>query len=372
MRRSISIGKIMGIDIQLHYSWFLIFALLTVSLSIGYMPQQYPGLAQSTYWIIGAAASVSLFISVLLHELSHSYVAMRKNIRIPRIVLFFFGGISQMANEAHKPSDEIKIALAGPFLSFGLAAILIGGWFLMQLSNLNFVELVAIVQYGGIINVLLGAFNLLPAFPMDGGRVLRAKLWQRSGDILDATSIAVKVSRYFAYALIFGSFALIFILRDFSALWLLVIGLFLRSAADSALVQTRLKYGLKDVTARDVAVPRESIDASASLQQLSEYSDGMPRDKIPVTSEGNIVGIIVTKDLKDIPETSWESRRVDELMKSVDDNMVVGPNTPALEVLSLMTKKGKTEAFVVEEDKFVGVVKYRNLIDYAYKRETIS
>ena len=175
---SIRLGKIMGIPVRIHYTLWIIFVLIAWSLARGYKPQQYPGLSTITYWAIGIASAVILFASVLIHELSHSYVAKKNGLPIARITLFFFGGVSEMTEEPQDPGLEVRMAVAGPLMSFLIAGVLGGSWYLAQFAKAP-VAITATLGYGALINAILGVFNLLPAFPLDGGRVFRGSLWKR-------------------------------------------------------------------------------------------------------------------------------------------------------------------------------------------------
>lgn len=172
---SIRLGKIMGIPVRIHYTLWLVFILIAWSLAHGYMPRQYPGLSTLTYWAIGITSAIILFASVLVHELSHSYIAKKNGLPIARITLFFFGGVSEMTEEPQDPKLEVKMAAAGPLMSFLIAGILGSTWYLSELAKAS-VAITAILGYGALINAILGLFNLLPAFPLDGGRVFRNTL----------------------------------------------------------------------------------------------------------------------------------------------------------------------------------------------------
>ena len=168
---SVSLGKIMGIPVRIHYTLWFVFLLIAWSLAYGYMPHQYPGLSELTYWTIGITSAIVLFVSVLVHELSHSYIAKKNGLPIARITLFFFGGVSEMTEEPRDPGLEVRMAAAGPLMSFLIAGILGAIWYVGQAAHLPII-ITATVGYGALINAVLGAFNLLPAFPLDGGQHL--------------------------------------------------------------------------------------------------------------------------------------------------------------------------------------------------------
>src|SRR5437867_7545722 len=190
---SLNIGRIIGIPVRIHYTLWLVLLLIAWSLAEGYMPQHYPGLGATTYWAIGIFSAIILFVSVFLHELSHSYIAKKNGLPIARITLFFFGGVSEMTEEPKDAGLEVLMAAAGPLTSFAIAGVMGTLWLLFMLVSAP-VAILAILGYGALINAVLGVFNLIPAFPLDGGRVLRGSLWKRSRNLLGATGSATRVS----------------------------------------------------------------------------------------------------------------------------------------------------------------------------------
>jgi Zn-dependent protease len=357
----------MGIEIQLHYSWFFIFLLITASLALGYMPHHYPGLSQETYWLIGASSAGILFTSVLFHELSHSFVAMRKGIRIPSIMLYFFGGVAKMAEEPRTPSDEMKMSIAGPLFSFAIGGILLFLWLIAESANLG-VELSAVFRYGGYINLFVGAFNMMPAYPMDGGRVLRAAFWRRSKDVVRATISAAKISIIFSYALIFGSFPVFFFTRDASGIYLIFIGLYLKSTAESSLRHTVLSRNLEGAYAVDIVAFPVTVSPNTTLEEFSEVYGRVEQKRFPVVDNEVLVGIFETGDMKKTVREKLHVITVKHLMHSLDEYIVVTPNTSANDILSKMAERETNEVLVVAENRLVGKVSYYDLIKYARLR----
>ncbi len=206
LRGSFRLGRIFGIEIRIHYTWLLIFFLVAWSLAQGFFPETNPEWDTATYWITGIVASLLLFVSVLLHELAHSLVAQAQGIPVRSITLFIFGGVSRIEKEAEKPKAEFVMAIVGPLTSLALAGLF---WGLLQIVQNSDSQLAAILLYLALINALLAAFNLLPGFPLDGGRILRSILWSTTGNLTKATNIAATVGRLLGWALIaFGVFQL--------------------------------------------------------------------------------------------------------------------------------------------------------------------
>ena len=237
------IGRVAGIEIAIHPSWLVIALLLTYSLAAFQFPNQFRGWSPGLYWAVGVATALLFFVSVLAHELSHALVARRFALPVTRITLFIFGGATQIEGDAGQPRQEALMAAAGPAMSLAIGLILLG---LAQLVNQ--VQLVALLGWLGVINVLLAIFNLIPGFPMDGGRILRAVLWRLSGDRLVATRNAGTVGRLIAYAMIgFGVFLALQPGGLIGGLWLALIGWFLSNAAEATVAQVGVERSLRGI-----------------------------------------------------------------------------------------------------------------------------
>jgi len=266
MPGSLRIGKIAGIDIYIHVSWIIILVLLTVSLAIGWFPQLYPGQSTANYWIVSLIAALLLFVSVLLHELAHSLVARRRGLPVKNITLFIFGGVSNIEQEPKDPGIEFQVAVVGP-----LTSILIGVVCLLLQLPLRGTNspLEEILYYLAVTNILLGVFNLIPAFPLDGGRVLRSIIWRISGSMRQATRVASITGQVIAYLFIFGGIWLFFTGYILNGIWLGFIGWFLLSSAQSANSQVMLASVFNGVTVGEVMNPTPTtVPANISLQQL--------------------------------------------------------------------------------------------------------
>ncbi len=232
-RHAIPLGRVFGIIVDLDYSWFLVFGLLTWILAVSYYPAEFKNWSQEMYWIMGAATAILLFVSVLLHELGHSVVAKGFGIPVPRITLFVFGGVSQIATEPSDAKKEFWMAVAGPAVSFVLAA----GFWELRLILRSAPPLFALAKYMASLNLVLGVFNLIPGLPLDGGRVFRAIVWGISHDFRRATSVATLTGRFFGFLLIFIGVWQVLSGNLLNGVWTAFIGWFLESAAASQLQQ---------------------------------------------------------------------------------------------------------------------------------------
>jgi len=370
---SFNIGRIMGIPVRIHYTLWLVLVLIAWSLADGYMPQHYPGLGTTTYWVIGIVSAIILFVSVFLHELSHSYIAKKNGLPIARITLFFFGGVSEMSEEPKNAALEVRMAAAGPLTSFLIAIFLGGFWYLTVLIN-GPVPIIATLYYAAFLNGVLGAFNLIPAFPLDGGRVLRGSLWRRSKNLLGATLNATRVSE--AISLLMMAVGLFFVIfGDFiNGLWIIFLGWFIRSGAETSLRQTRLTESLAGVRVGDI-MTRELLTVSpdASVQQLvSDYFLVHPHGGYPVVSSGKLLGVVTMSSVRSIPREKREIERVSEAMVPYERTFTVSPNALAIDALQLMAKNGVGRLIVMDGDRIAGMVTRGDLMKTMKARQDLG
>lgn len=359
---SIRIGSILGISIEINFTWFIIFALVTLSLATAYFPQQFPELPTTTNFILGVITSIFFFGSVIFHELFHSIVAKLNNIPIRKITLFIFGGVAQMSQEPPSPGVEFKMAVAGPLSSLGLAFIFGLVWLLARSLSLS-VFVIAPAQYLSWINALLAVFNLLPGFPLDGGRVLRAGLWGWSKDITAATRIASRVGEGFAYLLIFMGF--LGVLRGQWGLgWFILIGWFLQQAAQSSYQHLIFERSLSNVKVADIMTREvETVAPDISLDRLvDEYFLKFKFGRFPVVSDGQLLGIITLHDIKEVPREEWAFKAAKDILTPLEKTMTVGPQDEAVQVLTRMAQSEVGHLLVVENNSLVGLVTRSDII----------
>jgi Zn-dependent protease len=353
---SVKVGKISGITIKLHYSWFIIFVLMAWSLASGYLPDGYPDQSTTFYWSVGIMAAAALFLSVLIHEVSHSLVAKRYKIQVESITLYFLGGVSETAEEAHTAKEELRMAVAGPATSLGLGVV----FYLLWLGSAITLPLavVAVLEYASYINFLLAAFNMIPAFPMDGGRVLRAIIWERRKDILPSTRLATFVSKVISYGFIALGLMDMFFYSGFDGLWLLIIGYFVSSSADASMNETRISQALAGVKVEDI-MSREvhTVEPGISIQDIvNRYFSTYKHHGFPVVSQGELIGIITLEDVRRVPPESWDERRVDGVMKPFKELLTSKPGDAALDALIKMAKGNVGRLPVLDEGRLVGII----------------
>ncbi len=362
------IGRVMGIPIRVHASWFLVFLFMTWTLATGYLPEALPGLTEERYWGMGAIAAILLFCSVLVHELGHSYVAKRYHIPIGQITLFLFGGVAQMGKEPPSPRAEFLIAIAGPIVSVLLGAVCLG------LAAASEVALTAASAHGfvvlggllGMVNVQLGLFNLIPGFPLDGGRVLRAGLWRWSSDFARATRQAAMFGLGFGLLFVAAGIGLIGgtvagAIED-SAVgnggWLIFIGAFLFVAARNARRHMAVLSALDGTAVREVMTTAMSPIAPAlSLREaVDQYFVPQGGGGGPVVEDGQVVGLITVEQVQAIPQGLWTWRTVREVMHPSAPELFVAPDRSLKQALQQMGEADLERLVVLEEGKPIGVI----------------
>jgi Zn-dependent protease/predicted transcriptional regulator len=370
------IGRALGIPIHLHASWFAVFFFVTWSLATGYLPETLPGLSIPRYWGMGGIAALLLFLSVLLHELGHSYVALRYQIPIRQITLFIFGGMAHMGKEPPSPRAEFLIAMAGPLVSFILGAGCLGGAMAVEslFAQSGAQGLVVLGSLLGMVNVQLGLFNLIPGFPLDGGRVLRAGLWARNKDFNRATSQAALVGIGFGVTL--GLIGTILMAGAWSGVlgqsiatngvWLIFIGAFLFSAALASKRQTAPRILLASVTVRQVMVQRVvTLLPDMSVQDaVDQYFVAQGCGEFPVCEEGQVLGVVTVRDVQALPTALWPWRRVCEIMRPTSPAFCIPPDWSIMQAMDRMVQGGLDCLVVMENREIVGLVTQSAIAQY--------
>ncbi|NWF77595.1 MAG: site-2 protease family protein [Chloroflexi bacterium] len=368
MRGNISLGKIFGIPLRLHYTWFIIFALVTSSLVLYPLVEPpYPPIEQRI--ISGILTSLLFFASIITHELAHSILAIRNNIPVKEITLFVFGGVSQITKEATHPRAELLIAIVGPLTSLALAGIFYGLHLL--LAGTQQILAASLMQWLAWINVFLAAFNLIPGFPLDGGRIFRALVWRKTQDYHKATRIATKVGQGIAYALIAGGIALILIFRLWSnGMWLIFIGWFLSDAARASYQQILLRDALAGVTARQVTdYGSPLIPPHMNLMELvQQYVLPTGRTCFLVSWGAELEGMVTLQQIKKVPRTRWAITSVQDIMTPASKLKVAYADEDLLSVLQDMNGESAEHIPVIEAGNVVGIINREDIARFLRTR----
>ena len=361
-RHGIPIGRLFGISIDLDYSWFLIVALLTWMLAASYYPTEFPGWTNAAYWGIGFATAILLFVSVLVHELAHSLVALRYGIPVPRITLFLFGGVSQIATEPPSAASEFWIAIAGPITSLVIAAICWEIEPLFAQAELVF----ALVKYLALLNLILALFNLIPGFPLDGGRVFRAIIWRTTQNYHRATVAAGMSGRFFGFLLIFLGIWQALTGDIGGGIWIALIGWFLESAAGSQLQQESVKSMLGSHTVAD-AMQRDfpRIMGDISVQELLEhYMAHSTAHAVMMTAPDGTSGVVTLAALQNIPRDMWPYTMASQAMTPLRVAETTQPGAILWSALDRMGRGGANQLPVVDETGVVGMLSREDILHY--------
>jgi Zn-dependent protease len=358
------IGQIGGIGISIDSSWLIIFALFVFLLGFSFFPAAAPGFPAGWYWLAAVLTTLLFFASVVAHELAHSLLARRSGLCVRNITLFIFGGVSQLEDEPNTAWDEFKIAVAGPLTSVLLGAL----FFLVTLAlrPLGIGLLLAALTYLWFINVALAVFNLLPGFPLDGGRVFRALVWRVTGNFLRATRIAAAVGQTFGWILIIGGVASAFFIPGFglSGLWFALIGWFLVSAARNSYQQTVLRDTLVRVPIMEMLNPNvEALSPEMSVEQVvREFFLRESASALPVEEDGRLLGIVSVEDVQQVPREHWQTTPVRQVLKPVTNEQVLHPDDDAWDAVNRMQQTARDRVLVVETDGHVDGVVTRGAI----------
>lgn len=357
---SLKIATVLGIPIRVHFSWLILFGLITWSLSTYYFPRAAPELPTLSHWASGALAAVMLFLSVAFHELAHSVVARRYRVAIVDITLFIFGGVAQMRGEPQEPKAEFAIAIAGPLSSLALGLI-----FFACASVSSHMFWNPLFLYVARLNAVLAAFNLIPGFPMDGGRVVRAYLWKRSKDFLRATRKAADYGQRIALAFIgFGLASLVLGLAD--GVWLMFVGWFLYSAAQSSFQQASIQSSLLGVRVRDVmvrevvSIPAHTTTERAVNHFFLRYGFG----GFPVMHQDRVQGIVTLKEIKNVPREQWTSVTVGEIAAPHEEKYEISGDDDAWKALETMINEDQGRLLVTEEGRVIGLITRNGIAQY--------
>jgi Zn-dependent protease len=363
------IARIFGVPVYLHFSWVIIFGLVTWTLAAGYFPSQYPGLPASSQWAKALVVSLLFFLSILLHELAHAVVALRHGISMRSITLFIFGGVASMEKDPPDGATELKIAVVGPIVSLALA----GSFWLASLATVLGPSARAVVLYLAQINLVLALFNLVPAFPLDGGRILRGFLWRSTGK-LQATRAAVGAGTFFAYFLIVSGVFRLLGGSGVAGVWQILIGWFLKEAATGAWRGASLEETLHGLTVRDAMLTDvATLPAHISLAEAArDYFARTGFGAYPVERNGETVGLLCLRDLLRHTQEEREASAVQAAMTPLRSEIVIGPGEPLRTALSRMAERGASRLLVMEGERMVGYLTLSTVMRYVHVREQLA
>lgn len=356
--------RLFGIPFYLDVSWLIILALLTWTLT-SYFGQELPGLEWPAYWVMGLVTALTFFACILLHEMGHALVARSSGMPVRGITLFLFGGVAELGGEPPSAGREFFMAIAGPAVSLVLA---VGFWVTAMLGTRTGWPPAAVVvlDYLAGINLVVLAFNLVPAFPLDGGRVLRSALWGATGDLRRATYWASLLGQGFAWLLILVGVWQFFAGNFIGGMWMGLIGLFLRSASQGGYQQVLVRQALEGEPIRRFMNPEPVVvPPSLDLERwVEDYVYRYHRKSFPVAADGRLEGLVTTRDLAQYPRAEWGRHTVAELMRRDLKALSIAPDAEALDALRKMERTGSSRLLVTDGDRLVGIVSLKDLLRF--------
>jgi Zn-dependent protease/CBS domain-containing protein len=370
---SYTLFRVIGFEVKANVSWLFLALLVTWSLAEGFFPFAYPDLPVATYWLMALAGMIGLFASLLFHELSHSVVARAYGLPVGGITLFLFGGVAEMLSEPKTPKAEFRIAIAGPIASVVLGVLFTVLSVLLGLLGVP-AHIAGVAGYLGFINFLLAIFNMIPGFPLDGGRVLRAALWHRSGDIRWATKWASRMGQGFGYLLVLLGIVSFVLGNIVAGMWWFLIGLFVSAAAAAGYRQLLTQQALQGrrvrhfMTAEPVTVP-----AQATLRDFVEdYLYHHALDLFPVVDGEHLRGCVSLRQLKEVPREAWGRMRVGDICRELEPANTVEADADAAEALQQMQESRSGRLMVTDRGRLVGMLVLKDLLRFLEIRATLD
>ncbi len=368
MAGSFRVARIAGIDLRVHVTWLLAFGLVTGSLAYGVFPASYPRWAPTTYWIVGAIAALLLFGCVLLHELSHAMVARARGMPVAGITLFIFGGVTSVQGEAERPSDEFWMAFVGPLTSFALAC---GAYAVFRATGGGRSPTAAVLSYLAYVNLAIALFNLIPGFPLDGGRVLRSALWAFLGDLRRATRIASRVGQLVACGFILAGIVFIVQGEILNGIWIAFIGSFLLNAAEASHRQATAPPARRLVRTA-MRVPAIVVPADLTVTDLvARYLLGQGERAVMVGDAGDVVGLVSVADVQRLPTGYWATTPLRRIMTPVANLAVVGPDSSLEEALARLEARHVGQLPVVRAGALLGMLSRADALHHLQRADAV-
>lgn len=362
--QSIILFRLVGIDVKVDFSWLILAILITWSLATGFFPARYEGLQTTQYWGMGVFGALGLFLSILLHEMAHSLVALRYGLPIKGITLFIFGGVAEMGREPPHALAEFNIAIAGPLASLALALTFwVGANGLASLS-LD-LPIVGVLAYLALLNGVLAVFNMVPAFPLDGGRVFRALQWQRTNDFAAATRKAARLGGYFGIFLIVAGVLSLVTGNVIAGLWWGMIGLFLKGAASAAEAEVGMRavFENKPVALFMNAEPICVSPVLSLVELVEKYIYRYHYDAFPVVQDGELLGIVEASAVRQIPREEWGHTPVSAVQAPVSEQNTISADEDANKALTKMRLAHNGRLLVTDGGKLVGILVLKDMLE---------
>jgi Zn-dependent protease/CBS domain-containing protein len=361
--KSITLVKLFGFEVKIDFSWLLLGLLITWTLAQGLFPHFYEGYQTMTYWLMGVAGALGLLVSIVFHELWHSLIARKFGLPMKGITLFIFGGVAEMTEEPPSPKAEFFMAVAGPISSIIFGLGLFGITFLGDFLGWP-QPITGVINYLAILNLILAGFNLLPAFPLDGGRVLRSVLWGWKDNIRWATQLSSKIGGGFGIALIILGLIEVITGNFIGGIWMFLIGMFIRGASQTAYKQMLLRRSLEGEKVQRFMKPDPvTVSPSLSVEDLVEdYIYKHHYKMYPVVDDEKLMGCVTINQVKEIPKEERSQHTVGELAQACSEKNTISPDEDAMKALSTMRKNHASRLMVAKDDKLVGMISLKDMM----------
>jgi Zn-dependent protease len=361
MKETFRLGRIAGIEIGLNWSWVIVLILMLWTLAAGIFPTENPGLSDGTYMAMAGVAAIVFFASLLLHELGHAVTAKRQGMTIDGITLWLFGGVARFSGMFPSARAEFRIAIAGPLVSVGLGCVFVGLAWVLDLGR----AVDGVLSWLGYINLVLAAFNMLPAQPLDGGRVLHSVMWWRSGDLMTATRRAARAGEALGYTMIFAGVLALITLGAFGGAWIAFLGWFLLSAARAEAQAVMVRYSLGDLRVADL-MTRNPVTVEATTS-LGRFMDDVARHTrfttYPVVDDdGRPVGLLGFRQVAAVPRDQWDHERVSDKMFAGTSLVTLHPDDRAADAVDRLAASPVNRALVVVDDRLVGLLSVSDVV----------
>ncbi len=357
--------RLFGFPVRADWSWLIILVLITWSLAVGYFPQAQEGLSQTAYWIMGFIGALGLFASIIIHEFSHSMVARTQGMPMRGITLFIFGGVAELGDEPPDSRSEFLVAIAGPAATIVVILFCLTFRYFGDMIGWP-AAITTVLGWLAFINVVLIIFNAVPAFPLDGGRVLRSALWKWKNDLKWATRISVRIGTGFGTLLIILGIASVLFGSFIGGLWWVLIGLFLRNAAQMSYQQLIIRRALEgEPVSRFMESEPLTVTPEMSVRDLIEdYVYTHHHKMYPVVEDGELKGCITTRDIKQVPKEQWEETKVGDIARPCDESNTVGKDADVLEAFKKINREGNSRLLVAENGGLAGILTLKDLMKF--------
>lgn len=365
LAKKVPLFRLFGFQVYVDWSWLIIAFLMTWSLAMNLFPSFQSGLSAPAYWILGILGTLGLFFSIIFHELSHSLVSRKSGTSVKSITLFIFGGVAEMEDEPTSPRHEFLMAVAGPASSVLLGGILYALYYAFSRTG-GPREVAMILRYLWTINFVLAGFNLIPAYPLDGGRILRSVLWKIKGDLRWSTRIASRLGSAFGFILMVVGVINLFRGVIFGGMWWILIGLFVRNASIMSyrrLLMQQLLGG--EPISKFMQSDVKAVSPDISLEELVVDHMYLYHFKMyPVVENDTVIGCISTRDLKDVPREDWSRHTVKDRMQPCNQDNTIDPDADAMEALTVMNRSGNSRLLAVKDGHIVGIIALKDLLSF--------